>query len=162
MKGDIIIYRPTGIIGKLIQFISKDEFIHVAMFISNDKIIEATWRGIEISKFKLDKGIEIYSYTMDEYKRELLIQTAISKKNKKYDYPLLFTIMGEKWFKLRAYDSKEAFICSEFIRDVYNEIGIEIHEKNNPTPQELRDNLFKLAKDITSDVSIFSYSKVIV
>jgi uncharacterized protein YycO len=147
VKADIVIYRATGIIGNLIGLISHSEFTHVALYLSENKIIESTWCGVKINQFKDKKGLEIYQFqNLSEENREKIIQFVMSKINSKYDYRLLFTIMLERWFGIRPLDSQKEYICSELIDAAYQEIGIDIFKSRilNPTPQELRNSLKNL------------------
>jgi uncharacterized protein YycO len=147
MKADIIIYKASGIIGNLISFISKAKYTHVAIYLSENKIIESTWRGVKINQFKDEKGIEIYSFTnLSEENREKIIQFIMSKINSKYDYSLLLTIIFERWFGVKPLDKQDAYICSELIDMAYNSIGIDIFKGRylNPTPEELRNALRNL------------------
>jgi uncharacterized protein YycO len=144
MKADIIIYKATGIVGRLIGFISHSEYTHVSIYLSENRIIESTWKGVKINKFKDEKGMEIYSFTnLTEDDREKIIQYIMSKINSKYDYSLLLTIIFERWFGIKPADRQDSYICSELIDMAYNSIGIDIFKGRylNPTPQELQNAL---------------------
>ena len=141
MKADILLFKPSNIIGKIISKVSNSEYSHVALCISDyDKIIESTWRGNKERKLTKSDNVDAFRYIgMTEYLAEKIVQTAITKVNLKYDWSLLLTIMLNKWFGMKVLDNKNRFICSEFIDNVFKANGIDIImnvSSDNVTPAE--------------------------
>lgn len=148
LKADIIIYKPNSLISSLIALISGMKYTHVAIYLSENKIIESTWKGVKIKPFKDKKGLEIFQFeNITEEERESVIQWIMSKVNSKYDWKLFLTIMLERWFNIRPLDSQQQYICSELVNEAYKVIGIDIFKSKkylNPTPEELEIALSNL------------------
>lgn len=159
MIGDIIIYQNNGIIGNLISKISNTKYVHAALFLSNMYIIESTWKGIKISKFKDSDKLEIFSLDISNEDRQKVSDAALAKVDTKYDYRLLFGKFLEVFFpctNTKFFDESKKYICSEFIVEIFRQaIDLDLcRGKNNPSPDQLRKCLINMDNVVKYDWKI--------
>lgn len=152
-QGDILLFRDSGLLSKIIGRISGGKYSHVALNAFTDAytneigLIESTWKGIEITTLKKKdyKYVDVFrNINMTDELGYKIVTDAVKHVNKKYDYSLLFTIMLNKWFGIMPIDGKEKFICSEFVDMIYKKNGIDIIptiKNDNVTPNELAEIL---------------------
>lgn len=132
-KGDILLFKDSGLLSKIIGGLSGGKYSHVAMCVKSTwmeyDIIESTWKGIKVNRLKKEdyKFVDVFRCTI-AHKSTLIdiVDDALLYVNYKYDYSLLFTIMLNRWFGVNPIDSKTKFICSEFIDMIYKKNGIDI------------------------------------
>lgn len=121
--GDIILFKPSSLLGSLISFIDGSEYSHVGMFIEYKNgvplFIESHEKknGVVITKLQ-----EWQNYTVKKTlikprrKREVLNMLGTS-----YDNSMLWWIFKAKVFSLKQENNDEkSLICSEFIDWCFN------------------------------------------
>lgn len=129
--GDLLLVPSDGkLITKIISFVTRSKWVHIACYVGNDKIIEANWGGV--------KEIPLYTYqnlqtkilrhrTASPYRISEAVKFMQWQLGQKYDY---FGIIGIAWNMITLgrknfLDNRNRYWCSELIADGYNFAGIK-------------------------------------
>jgi hypothetical protein len=119
-SGDIIFYRPTGIIGWAISKITRSEYSHVALAINSDFILEAD-RFTKARITPLNYVAEVNNVyrvpELTETQRDRLVDYALSLSDARYDYFQLIGLFLRSVFSIDTtiFNSVNKYICSEVI-----------------------------------------------
>lgn len=160
-KGDIIFVQGKGIISKIIRMFDRGKFSHVAIAVSESKIIEAdvdtkvAIRPLSMDKYRL---VEIVDLELTFKQREEVIRSALRMIGTKYDYIQLLWYALRKIFGFKGrnrLNNPRYVICSEMVFRVLNEAGIledlgidESYEDGiDLTPNELYDLVKYISKN---------------
>lgn len=148
MIGDIIFVQGRGWISKQIMAVTKCEYSHVAMAISDEMLIEANPRkGVCIRPIsKYDKCKKKIMRLKDQTKVPKMIQFCESKLDGGYDFINALRLVLKFIFRskrtLSDLDIKEAFICSELLASAAEFSGFcfseNIHDLNITTADILK------------------------
>lgn len=145
-KGDIMFCRTNGPISRLIRFLTRGKFSHVALVVSDNEIIEADWFGVFTSPIAKYKYYEIKRCPfLSEHQRNILVHNAMVKQGLGYDYLLFFAMITRifPFFKkdlTSKYDSPNRWICSEIVDYAYQTVGVDLvpeRKDDNVTPEEI-------------------------
>lgn len=156
-KGDIILIRNYTWFGKRIRQVTKGEYNHIGMFVSDNKIVEATMaKGVVISnlsKFEIlrKKGkvdFTIYQIkNITEEQRQGMTEFLLDKIGQRYDFFQLIALLFFFSFRInRKYetiDVKKRFICSELLAEAGDKVGIQFKQgvdKDNITPCDIEQS----------------------
>lgn len=167
-NGDIILYRGTSTLAKLIQYFDKAYYNHVGV----------VWKLGDCDRLlTLDmwsEGLDLIplSRRMDGYKDFCIIRPNVSEKKIqstinellqnwdgreiKYDYLLLFRIalIKKTGIDITGLSKSKKFICSEFIQQYTNTLGLENYKDIKLiTPQDFKRNIDSKKLDILYDES---------
>lgn len=146
MTGDILFVEGTGLVSKLIKWVTGGNWSHTALFLDDETLIETEWntkcRIIKIQDTDyLTKNHEIIHVPFDKEDRELLNVAIYPFLGAKYDYWLLVKLFFKHVFKIGfKKNSPQKVVCSELVAHIllilghfdYNEFGIA-----NTSPNEL-------------------------
>jgi len=140
MTGNILFVRHYSWVGKQIRELTKGYYNHVGLMISNDLIIEASFKGVKITK------LETYKYLAKKGKVEYCIgkvkgisnaqidgacKYAFKQVGTKYDFlqflSLFFFMLFHLNRKVEPIDCRYAFICSELVAKSYDSVGINFN-----------------------------------
>ena len=132
--GDIILIRQNFIqnpIFWLIQILSGSRYAHSAIYYHDNKIIEITRNGLEISdiiKYDDSKMIALRYKNLDADKlRNTLLY--FNENAIKYDYSAILYLAYTLWFNkdrtvANKFDVFKKFYCHQFIGYLYKDYGI--------------------------------------
>ena len=131
-KGDLIFVKNKGWLFDRVRKITESEFDHIAIFVSEDEIIEATpTRGVaRVNVGKYDQVTHSVCRIKDEHRGELnkMVSYCIDKIGRKYDLLqaisiYILIILGIKR-TVNPLDIRNAFVCSELIGQAAEEAGV--------------------------------------
>lgn len=152
-QGDIVFAQGNGVISKLVRFVDKGTFSHVAIAVSETHIIEAD-AGSKVAVVPLDKSeyniIEVVDLGLTSHQRRMVYNCAMKYVGTRYDYLQLVWYVLRKVLHLTGenkLNNPHNMICSELVYVVLNEarvleeLGIKdsFRNGNNLTPNELFD-----------------------
>ena len=155
--GDLLLVKNYSFIGNMIRKILDSEYNHVGLFVTDDEVIEATFKGVyktDISKFEelRDKNkleFNIYRFReITETQLILMIDYALGNVGMKYDFWQLITLY--LFFllhinrKIEPIDVCNAWICSELIGESAEHAGIRFQgnvDSDNITPKDIYTSL---------------------
>lgn len=121
--GDILIFKPTTLLGKLISFIDGSEYSHIGMFIEYRN-------GVPLFIESHEKKGGVVMSKLEEW-RNYTVKTPLIKPRKKrevlnmlgtsYDNSMLWWILKAKVFRFKQENNDEkSLICSEFVDWCFN------------------------------------------
>ena len=137
LTGDIILFKPTSLIGKIICYVSKSPYSHASIIVNNwhiPAVNESQPRGIISPPAQLRlQGetilIKRYKNTMFFSEEKFAIH-ANSHLGKRYDFistlffQLIFQLTGI-WIGKHSNAAERRLYCSEYVALVYNKtVGI--------------------------------------
>ncbi|MCC3687529.1 YiiX/YebB-like N1pC/P60 family cysteine hydrolase [Bacillus cereus] len=152
-QGDIVFVQGKGIISKLVRFVDRGIFSHVAIAVSETHIIEAT-AGSKVAVIPFDKSeyniIEVVDLGLTAHQRRMVYNCAMRYVGRRYDYLQLIWYVLRKMFHLTGenkLNNPHNMICSELVyvaldeSRVLEDLGIKdsFRNGNNLTPNELFD-----------------------
>lgn len=132
----IIIYNKKSFLHKLIHGVTGYRAGHVALYMGNEMISEATKSGIHRKKWKnYSRNCNIYlaRFLQLSETQELKIRQYVYEcENQKYSFLQLLAILLMYIFKLKKIPdvSKKAQICSEFVAMSFMRAGINLCNKS--------------------------------
>lgn len=139
--GDIILFKPTGLIGKLITKIDGCPYSHGAIFLKYEKgvplFIESheSKRGVVISKLEEWNNYIVLRPLKSHYFYPQEYKDTINLLGRKYDYGRLLMILKSKFDKFNiANNDPYKLICTELCDNVY---GYKLGEGDICTPKTI-------------------------
>lgn len=151
-KGNIILIKTYSWFGKKIREITNGQYSHVGMFVSKNKIIEATLTGVkltDISKFQKlqqSKKLEYNIYEMKTTGKQLniIVEYLLNQVGREYDFLHLMSLLFVFTFKIKRninlLDIKKAFTCAELLSKALDKAGLKFSEtihKECITPHDI-------------------------
>jgi len=147
MIGNIIFVRTENLIGKWIRQIDGGYYNHVGIMISDDELVEATYKGVKIAKLDKYKDVE-HTFGVIKGVSESDIYSAISfaqcQVGLTYDFFQIAVLLVYYLFhinkKKQPLDIKKAYICSELVAEAFETVNINFNENiaiNAITPHDL-------------------------
>lgn len=146
--GDMIFYKSNTLMGKIIGRLTKSEYSHVAMYVGDNKIVEAD-RFIKsrITDFVVEdkKLVKIMRYKhqlTNEQRTEILVNLD-NVVGLTYDYLTIFYLFLKLAFSVdttNTVNDLNKFICSELVDYVYYTVGVDLVpdvETHSVTPADL-------------------------
>lgn len=145
--GDIILFKGNGIVSKFVKFFTRSEYTHVAMMVSDTKMIEANWnKKVNVVDFIYNPlEMEVYRYknSLNVNQQISVVQTSYEMLNKYYDYAqivvYLFEFFSKKHFN-NPFNFQQFVICSELIDKSYLKLMIDLvpwRSIGNVSPDDL-------------------------
>ncbi|AUM58871.1 hypothetical protein BCP01_070 [Bacillus phage BCP01] len=144
-SGDVIFYKPTGFIGRVISRVTKSPYSHVALALNSDTMIEADrFVNTRITAIAYDSEIthvyRLENVTQEE--RDRIVTNALKLEGSKYDYAqiaelFIRLVLG---IKRTLFNNKKKLTCSEVVDKSFYESGINRKDVDNLydiTPEEL-------------------------
>ena len=136
-SGDILLFKNTGLMSKIIQWGTNSPYSHVAVCVDAEMnlIIEAQGmvRAADIRKmtnydiFRIKRG--------HRYNLNTTISFLVSKLNEKYDYAGVIFLGIIKLFRLKKLANKwqkdRDYFCSELVYAAFKAGGLEIVDKES-------------------------------
>lgn len=153
--GDVLFYRGTSLISKVIAWITKSPYTHVALAIGDGTIIEAQ-RFIKttIREINPSEVYEVYRTELTEEQKERIHTLAFVYKDTPYDYLEMLGILLRIFTKGRKnlVESANKVYCSEVIDYIFYASGVKRWNKihvGDVYPHELIQvyNLRKVTND---------------
>lgn len=151
-RADIVFVQGKGFKSRIVRLFDKGTFSHVAIAISDSKVIEAdAGTKVAVRPFNKDKYniVEVIDLGLPISQRMEIYNTALSMIGVKYDYIQLFWYGLKKLFRLKGknrLNNPRNVICSELVFIVLEKAGIlddlQITEEFRGidlTPNELYD-----------------------
>lgn len=126
---DILLFKGTNIIAKLIEGITDSIYSHAGLYLGNFHLAEAMPKGIQIDHLAdLPSGYDIYRYRFEltlEQKNKLN-EFVYLKISMPYNYEELFSALLEEEFGIEFPIEHGKLICSQFVYLAYLYIGIDL------------------------------------
>jgi uncharacterized protein YycO len=143
--GDVIFYKPSGLIGWVISKITKSPYSHVAIAVDSDTILESN-RFITTRLANIEKGKKVYHvYRLNgvtEIQQRDIVEHSMTTLGTKYDYLQILGLFFRYVFRLNylSFNQHNKFICSENIDYAFLMSNIPRRDLQNLldiSPQEL-------------------------
>ncbi|MBN1467738.1 MAG: hypothetical protein JW924_03350 [Fusobacteriaceae bacterium] len=155
MKGDILAVKHYSWMGSRIRKATNCDYNHVAMFIDDEWIVEATFAGVKktniddyIKRQKQNKlSLSIFRINdLTEKQLNLMCLFLEDQIGTKYDFIQLivlwvFLVLGISR-RLEPIDNSHKWICSELIAESAYNAGIRFSEKVDPDCTSPADILY--------------------
>ncbi len=131
--GDILLFKPKDLKGKLIAYITGSQFSHAGMALFGNQFIEANPKGIRISNLMQIKDREYYLCELcDSHRAKLLIRQYLikpfldTKLHDPYDYlQIAKFILYYASFKLwKPKENNNPYVCFELVSAILEKAGI--------------------------------------
>lgn len=134
--GDILLYKGTALPSRIIRMVTKSEYSHAgiaAKWNNRHMVMEVTHKGViattlarNIRHYKGD--VEWFSSKKDisKAKRDTMIKFAQEQLGNEYDFLQLLRIGIKLLFKKVINVKDERLICSEFVAEMYSQVGIDL------------------------------------
>lgn len=143
--GDIIFYRPTGLVGWTISKITHSEYSHVALALDSYNIIEADkFIKSRISNLYYVENIhKVYRVKgITDYERQKVVNNSLTMLGVRYDYKQIIGLYLRLVFRMDSstFNRANKYICSEIVDNAFIAADIPRKDNNNLgdiTPQEL-------------------------
>jgi hypothetical protein len=147
--GDVILFKDESWISRSIQWFTDSDWNHVALYVGDGYIIEATEVGVEknLLKKRLKHCVRMLSLRKDlnEEARKLIIDKAHALVYEGYDFVqficlFLYFLLRKIGIRIRqlVLNKRTQMICSEVIYVCYLTAGIKLSEKPEIfTPQSI-------------------------
>ena len=154
MIGDIVLVRNGGCLFKRIRDLCRSEYDHAAIFISEDKVVEALPQGVVIRDYnKVYKNSEHKICRLTDQSRvPKMVEYCLSKLGKRYDFLQiisLYILVGLRIKRtVEPIEFKDAFICTELISQAAEYAGFRFKDD--------------VANDRINPQDIYSSNKVVV
>lgn len=150
MIGDLLLVRGKGFVSEEIESVTKSPYSHVALFVSEDKLIEA--QGLRRTGYQ---NPEVYRGQADVYRclfltpqeRQNIVKNAEKHIGEHYDYPLiLLEWLQHKFGIVIPWYEFHTRICSTLIAGAFREEHVPVCDGIvRPTPGEIaKDSNFTL------------------
>lgn len=135
-KYDILLYKGTSIISKIIRFITKSEYSHSAIVIDECHVAECNiWYSFRIRHISyVSDSYDLYR-CKEEYNKDKIMEFIHNNIGSKYDYREILRCLG---FKIK--DDKNKLICSESVYDCFKYAGCDLlpyNEDGITTPSDI-------------------------
>ncbi|AIF71971.1 enoyl-CoA hydratase/carnithine racemase-like [Bacillus phage Riley] len=145
LPADVIFYRPTSFIGRVISFFTKSPYSHVALAIDSNTLIEANrFIKTRVVPIEYDKNItHVYRLTdITPEEREEIVAIAKSFEGSDYDYAQIFEMLFRIVFNIKRtiFNNQSKLTCSEIVDKSFYIAGIDRKDAENlydVTPEEL-------------------------
>lgn len=152
-RGDLVFVQGKSIVSKIIRFIDKGTYSHVAIAINERQVIEADVdTRVAVRRFVEDKWniIEVIDLKLTNNQRLSVYHRALEYIDTRYDYIQLIWYAIRKMFNIKGknpLNNPRNVICSELVyivldeAGILNDLGISDTFKNGTdlTPNELYD-----------------------
>lgn len=146
--GDVVFYKPDGIIGKIISLITKSPYSHVALAIDSNTILESN-RFIKTRLANINSSKVVHHVFrlkgVTEVQQQKIVEHALTTLGTEYDYLQIAGLFFRYVLCLNylTFNSYNKFICSENID--YAFLMSSIPRKNyehtlDISPQELLED----------------------
>ncbi|WP_152619486.1 C40 family peptidase [Cohnella kolymensis] len=127
--GDIIFVRSSSPFSWLIRWLTRSEYSHCAIYLTEKKIIEAdALKRVKISKNRYHDCPSV-DLCLNDNEKVRLVEYLINQIGKPYDYKqiagLFLRLIGLSK-KQNLWDSVNSVICSELIDRGYGSIGRDL------------------------------------
>lgn len=150
--GDVVFVRGKGSISKIIRWFDKGEFTHVAIAISDTRVIEAQ-RFVKTQVVEMNyEDYEVLDLHLFPEQRARCIVEAYKFTGTRYDYPQIAWYMVKKVFRIKGSypaNNPNTLICSELVSRVLFATGLveESDTLYELTPNQLYDTLQYIAQN---------------
>jgi len=142
---DVIFYRPTGFLGRVISYFTSSPYSHVALAIDANTIIEANrFIKTRVVPIEYDKNItHIYRLeNLTQVEREKIVEIALSMEGTDYDYAQIFEMLFRIVFRIKRtlFNNQKKLTCSEVVDKSYYLAGFKRKDTEflyDVTPEEL-------------------------
>ena len=141
LNGDILLYAGSGLLSKLIRWVTKSTYSHAGLAVWwNDRlmVLEAIGKGVVLTP--MSKSVSHYKGQVDWYtsiksipktKRLNMVQFAQQELGKEYSKwrLLLFgyiLILGKDKDRRDELREENSLICSHYVAQVYNYGGVDL------------------------------------
>lgn len=131
---NILFYKGSSILGKLIRSISNGKYSHCSLFLDHIHTLETSWKNPSVIKhfnYKY-KDYDIYKLNvrLTEYQKQLILQYITEHIKVGYDFPYLLTRALHLLFGTKVINSKKYLTCDELILESFKVAGIHLIEKD--------------------------------
>lgn len=146
MVGDVLFVKGTGLVSKMIQWVTGGKWSHCAIFLDENTLLETEWStkcriiNIEDTDY-LTKEHEVIPIKLTKDQEELLKVVTYMTLGKKYDFWMIFKLFLKSIFgwkvKKHSYDT---LVCSELVGYVLLSLGVFTYDEAhiaNTSPSEL-------------------------
>lgn len=148
--GDIILVNGTSIVSRIIKFITKSKYSHVALAISDSHVVEIDWKYRVQVRTIQHKHFDVYRLNRDLTTEEIfmLLNYSYSLIGLKYDFLKIFSLLIEIIFKKRGkrlFNNPKKLICSDIVDSGYKRIGVDLvsnFNEQDTTPDDISKSNF--------------------
>ena len=126
---DILLYKGTSIIGKLIELVTHSQYSHCGLSVCDFHIAEALSKGIEITHSRdIPTGYDIYRYInpLTDEQKQKLHEFIYLKIATKYNFEELFSALLQEEYGIKFPVVKGKLICSQFVFLAYKYINVNL------------------------------------
>ena len=174
--GDIILFKPKGLLGRLIAWVTKSEYSHSAVVFGKEYgkvlLLEIDWTKSRIVTLEsMTREYDVFRVDKLEGREEDFKRNIIESGkyfNVMYDYEQLFSFVRRILFRAEEIaNSPDKYICSELVDRAYKDIGIDLvgeYDTGEVSPEDLADSKLTKKVEVTCMKSDFekAFDKVIV
>jgi len=156
MRGNLILVKHYNFMSWLIRKITKSEYNHIGLLVTDDVVIEAQFGGVtltHLSEFKEKQNQGKLSYDVyrikkiTEIQKTSMIEAASRELGAKYDFAQFFSLgtmlLTKITRRIEPIDIRHRWICSELVAEAAYEAGIRFHENIDPdstTPSDIANS----------------------
>lgn len=142
--GDVVFVRGHSFISRIIEYFDKGKFSHVAIFVSDNAIIEVEHNTkSRIVPFEY-KDYEIINLELTNKQKEIIQELSFKLLGHKYDYRQMIGYLVRFFNKnYKIHNSPKKYICSELVEIILQEVGYIPKDKKlrELSPNELYNYL---------------------
>jgi uncharacterized protein YycO len=143
-KGDIVFYQavPKNTLEKLIALFShsKEEIIHVAIYVEEDTVIEANLgRTVGYAKLGSSKSKKIVKTcpSLSDEQREKIVTYCLQQFGQQYDLREIGELFLKYFHVDIHYHEKNKKICSTLVNNAYTYAGVTLVGSEDVSPEDL-------------------------
>lgn len=138
---DILFYKGTNPVSKLVQAFTNSEFSHVALILDDKHLVEINWSyKLKIRHIKYPEcHFQIYRLNEHIYEDQAtrMYDYMYENLDSKYDFKEILGMVLYRFFKIKPENDVRKFICSSWINECFKSVGIVLSEKDLVSPQDL-------------------------
>jgi hypothetical protein len=122
---DILFYKGSSWISRLIKAETSSEYSHVALVIDPLHVVETDWRyPLRINHINYKSSdFDIYRVDLSIMEREKMLEFIYMSLNVKYDYDEILKIFLNNKLKLNLRDDDNFYTCASWIYSVFLSAG---------------------------------------
>lgn len=139
---DLIFFKGTTWVGKLVKFFTGEKYSHTAIALDPFHLVETNYNTpVAVRHIKIStKDYDVYRLKkpLTTTQRLLILQFIHNEISKKYDWKFLFTRWLNLLFGIKPLNSKNRYNCDELVLEAFRVVGISlINDDVFMTPEKL-------------------------
>jgi len=128
---NIVFYKGTSLVSRIIRFLTHGNYSHCAMVIGRFSLLQLDWKTpvtIKFLEYKVNT-YDIYELTFEltDDEKEQLLDFMRKRINTSYDWKFIISRGFNLTFNTRIIHSKEKYNCDELIVEAYRSVlGVDL------------------------------------